>query len=306
MIETTEAPSRRLIQGAASPAAQADAPKRVRRAVGGHPRGLPVSALSLGWVALAVVVVLVPLGYLVSLSLMTQGQISAGLLFPAEPAWQNWGNAWNSAIPRGITNSLLAAFVGSLLTLALALPGAWTIVRHRTGGSALNGLILSPWLLPPVVAIIPLLTLLRMLGLINTLPGLTLVYALMNVPVAIWLLDGFIRRIPVEIEEAARLDGAGELQLLRRVVVPVLGPALIAVGVIVVILNYNEFLFATFLTQSEGSQTVPVVLAGMLSERVQDFGRIAASSLLAIFPIFTIAVLLQRHLVEGLTTGAVK
>ncbi|GAA1138668.1 carbohydrate ABC transporter permease [Nesterenkonia lutea] len=262
--------------------------------------------LSYGWVALSAVVVLVPLAYLASLSLMTQGQISAGLLLPAEPAWQNWGNAWNSAIPRGIANSLAAAFIGALLTLALALPGAWTIARHRTGGSALSGLILSPWLLPPVVAIIPLLTLLRLLGLINTLPGLTLVYALMNVPVAIWLLDGFIRRIPVEIEEAARLDGAGELQLLFRVVVPVLGPALIAVGVIVAILNYNEFLFATFLTQSEGSQTVPVVLAGMLSERVQDFGRIAASSLLAVIPIFTIAVLLQRHLVEGLTTGAVK
>jgi multiple sugar transport system permease protein len=85
-----------------------------------------------------------------------------------------------------------------------------------------------------------------------------------------------------------------------------LAPALIAVGVIVAILNYNEFLFATFLTQSEDVQTVPVLLAGMLSERIQDFGRIAASSLVAVFPVFTIAVLLQRYLVDGLTTGAVK
>jgi multiple sugar transport system permease protein len=136
--------------------------------------------------------------------------------------------------------------------------------------------------------------------------GLTLVYALVNIPVAIWLLDGFIRRIPVDIEEAGRLDGAGDFQLLVRVVAPMLAPALIAVGVIVAILNYNEFLFATFLTQSEDVQTVPVLLAGMLSERIQDFGRIAASSLVAVFPVFTIAVLLQRYLVDGLTTGAVK
>jgi multiple sugar transport system permease protein len=145
-----------------------------------------------------------------------------------------------------------------------------------------------------------------MLGLTNTLVGLTLVYALVNIPVAIWLLDGFIRRIPVDIEEAGRLDGAGDFQLLIRVVAPMLAPALIAVGVIVAILNYNEFLFATFLTQSEDVQTVPVLLAGMLSERIQDFGRIAASSLVAVFPVFTIAVLLQRYLVDGLTTGAVK
>lgn len=291
-----------IIEGPASTTLHGARPPRPRARRG----SLGPSAISYAWVALSAVVVVVPLLYLVALSLMTQGQISAGLLFPTDPAWQNWVNAWNSAIPRGIFNSLTAAFAGALLTLALALPGAWTIARHRTGGRALSGLILSPWLLPPIVAIIPLLTLLRVLGLINTLEGLTLVYALINVPVAIWLLDGFIRRIPVEIEEAARIDGAGEVQLLFRVVVPVLAPALIAVGVIVAILNYNEFLFATFLTQSQDSQTVPVVLAGMLSERVQDFGRIAASSLLAVIPIFTIAVLLQRHLVEGLTTGAVK
>ena len=110
----------------------------------------------------------------------------------------------------------------------------------------------------------------------------------------------------MDIEEAGRLDGAGDFQLLVRVVAPMLAPALIAVGVIVAILNYNEFLFATFLTHSEDVQTVPVLLAVMLSERIQDFGRIAASSLVAVFPVFTIAVLLQRYVVDGLTTGAVK
>lgn len=264
------------------------------------------STLAGTWVLLAAVVVLVPLLYLVSISFMTQGQIAAGILLPTEPAFANWASAWDSDIPRGVLNSLIAASVGALLTLALALPGAWAIARHRTGGKALSGLILSPWLLPPIVAIIPLMTLLRALGLVNTLSGLTLVYALINVPVAIWLLDGFIRRIPAEIEEAARLDGASERQLLIHVVTPVLTPALIAVGVIVGILNYNEFLFATFLTQSQETQTVPVLLAGMLSERVQDFGLIAASSLIAVIPVFTVAVLLQRHLIVGLTTGAVK
>ncbi|WP_150460997.1 carbohydrate ABC transporter permease [Nesterenkonia ebinurensis] len=264
------------------------------------------SLLASGWVLLSLVAALVPLLYLLSISFMTQGQIAAGILLPTEPAFRNWANAWHSPIPQGVLNSLIAAAGGAILTLTFALPGAWTIARHRTGGKALSGLILSPWLLPPIVAIIPLLTLLRILGLTNTLEGLTLIYALINVPVAIWLLDGFIRRIPIEVEEAGRIDGANEWQLLTRVVVPMLIPALIAVGVIVAILNYNEFLFATFLTQSQDTQTVPVLLAGMLSERVQDFGRLAASSLMAVIPVFTIAVLLQRYLIEGLTTGAVK
>ncbi|TLP99744.1 carbohydrate ABC transporter permease [Nesterenkonia salmonea] len=286
-------------------AAQAFNSRRFRKRLPtpGKPRP---SLLANTWVLLSVIVVLVPLLYLISISFMTQGQIASGILVPTDPAFSNWSNAWDSAIPRGVLNSLMAAFGGAILTLLLALPGAWAIARHRTGGKALSGLILSPWLLPPIVAIIPLLTLLRILGLTNTLEGLTLVYALINVPVAIWLLDGFIRRIPVEIEEAGRIDGANEGQLLLRVVTPMLAPALIAVGVIAAILNYNEFLFATFLTQSQESQTVPVLLAGMLSERVQDFGRIAASSLIAVIPIFTVAVLLQRYLIEGLTTGAVK
>lgn len=262
--------------------------------------------LARGWVLCAVVVVVVPLLYLVSISFMTQGQVAAGILVPSEPAWQNWAAAWDSGLLRGVVNSLVAALGGAVLTLVLAVPGAWTIARHRTGGRTLSGLILSPWLLPPIVAILPLLTLLRMLGLTNTLAGLTLVYALMNVPVAVWLLDGFIRRIPVEIEEAGRIDGSSEPQLLIRVVVPLLVPGLIAVGVILAILNYSEFLFATFLTQSVQSETVTVLLASMLSERVQDFGGIAAASLMAVVPIFTLAVLLQRWLVEGLTTGAVK
>ncbi|MBD5380893.1 MAG: carbohydrate ABC transporter permease [Clavibacter sp.] len=238
---------------------------------------------------------------------MTQGEVSAGVLVPTDPAWQNWTAALTgSGLPRAILNSLATSVIGSVLSLAAALPAAWAMARHRTGGRVLAGLVLSPWLLPPVVAIVPVFTLLRILSLNNTLVGLTIVYALANVAVAVWLLEGFVRRIPVELDEAAQLDGAGEWRVLVSIVTPLLTPALVSVGVIVAVLDYQEFLFATFLTQGPAAQTFPVVLSLMLGERVQDFGKIAAASLIGVIPLFAAATLLQRRLVAGLTGGAVE
>lgn len=249
----------------------------------------------------------VPLLYLVSVSLMGRDETGQGVLFPAAPQWSNWSDVLvGTDLLRGILNSLVAAIGGALLTLAAALPAAWSIVRYRTGGTTLGATLMSPWLLPPIVAVVPLFTLLRVLGLNNTLGGLTLVYALVNIPVAIWLLEGFIRRLPIEIEEAAGIDGAGPVRVLVAIVAPLLAPALIAVGIIVAVLNYNEFLLATFLTQSPDAQTLPVVLSLFYGDRTPHYGRIAAASVIGVLPVFAVAVFLQRWLVGGLTVGAVR
>ncbi len=249
----------------------------------------------------------VPLLYLVSVSLMGRDETGQGVLVPADPQWSNWGDVLaGSDLLRGIGNSLVAALGGAALTLAAALPAAWSIVRYRTGGKTLAATLMSPWLLPPIVAVVPLFTLLRVAGLNNTLLGLTLVYALVNIPVAIWLLEGFVRRLPIEIEEAARIDGAGSVRLLVSVVTPLLAPALIAIGIIIAVMNYNEFLLATFLTQSPDAQTLPVVLSLFYGDRTPHYGRIAAASVIGVLPVFAVAVFLQRWLVGGLTVGAVR
>lgn len=259
------------------------------------------------FLVLALIGALVPIAYLVSVSLMSRGDVAAGILFPSNPQWSNWSTAFSqSNLPQGVANSLITSILGAVLTLVFALPASWAMVRYRTGGRTLAGTILSPWLLPPIVAVIPIFTLLRILGLNNTLAGLTLVYALANTAVAIWLLEGFVRKLPVELDEAAQLDGAGSFRVLFSVVTPLLTPALVAVGVIVAVLNYNEFVLATFLTQGPQAQTVPVVLSLMLGERIQDFGKIAAASLIGVIPVFAAAVVLQRWLVAGLTSGSVK
>lgn len=255
-------------------------------------------------VALGVLAALLPLLYLLSVSLMGRDETVAGVLWPAVPRWSNWTDVLTgSALPRAVLNSVVTAAGATLLTLALALPGAWAVARYRTGGRTLAATLLSPWLLPPIVAVVPLLTLLRVLGLNNTLLGLGLVYALVNVPVAVWLLEGFVRRLPREIEEAATVDGAGTWRLLGSVVAPLLAPALVAVGIIVAILNYNEYVLAAFLTQSEHAQTVPVALSLFYGDRTPHFGKIAAASLIGVAPVVAAAVVFQRRLVSGLTAG---
>ncbi|GGO60103.1 ABC transporter permease [Microbacterium nanhaiense] len=264
------------------------------------------SRIATGWLVAALVASIVPILYLVSVSFMSQGEVAAGRVLPTQPSLGAWTEAFSGPVPGAIVNSLLVSIVSSVVSLALALPAAWAIVRFRTGGRLLAGTFLAPWLLPPIVAIVPLFMLLRVLGLNNTLVGLILLYAIMNVGLAVWLLEGFVRRLPVELEEAARLDGAGEFGVLVRIIVPLTGPALVAVGVIVVILSYNEYLFAAFVTQSEQSRTVPVVIGLLLSERIQDFGKVAAASLMGAIPPLAVAGLLQKRLVEGLTSGALK
>lgn len=263
----------------------------------------PVASTVL-FVALAVT--LVPLLYLFSVSLMGRDETVSGVLWSADPHWSNWGDVLATDIPRSILNSVLAALGGALISLTFAVPGAWAIVRHNAGGRTLGATLMSPWLLPPIVAVVPLLTLLRVIGLNNTLVGLTLVYALVNVPVAVWLLEGFVRRLTVEIEEAARIDGAGSARMLWSVVVPLLLPSLVAIGIIVAILNYNEFLLATFLTQSVDAQTFPVALSLFYGDRTPHFGKIAAASFIGVIPVFAAAVFFQRWLVGGLTAGAVR
>lgn len=258
-------------------------------------------------IVLALIGTIVPLLYLLSLSLMGRGETVAGILFTTDPKWENWAYvATESDMPRAVLNSIIAALGGTVLTLALSLPGAWAIVQYRTGGRSLASLVTAPWLLPPVVALIPLFMLLRWLQLNDTLLGLTLIYALVNVPVGVWLLEGFLRKLPTEVFEAAALDGAKPWRMLVSVVAPMMTAALVAVGTIIAILNYNEFLLATFITQSPESQTAPVALSLFYGDRTPHNGRIAAASIMVVIPVFAIASILQRKLVAGLASGVGK
>lgn len=250
---------------------------------------------------------LVPLVYLVTLAFMPHSEVLAGRILPERWTLENWPAFWERMpmLAYG-ANSIFAAVVGSIISLAIATLVAYAIVRLKTGGGFLPTFVLSAFVAPPVVAIIPLFFLLRGAGLLNQPLGLALIYGLVNVAVATWLIQGFIERVPHELEEAAQIDGAGPIRTLVQVVLPLLVPGLIATGIIVLILNYNELLFALTMSQSKQSQTLPVAISLFQGDRGVQFGQMAAASLTAMLPVYLAAVFMQKWLVGGLTSGAVK
>lgn len=260
-------------------------------------------AISLG-VLVTVVFIVSPILYLGILSITSQGEVLSGRILPERPVVENWRITF-STIPlwRFLRNSLITATASSLLTLALSFPLAYAVVRLRIGGQVVPTVVLASYTTPPIVAAIPLFFLLRRLELINSVFGLTLVYAAANVPVAFYLLDNFLLRIPEEIEEAAWLDGAGTLRALAEVVLPLALPGLTATGIICGILAYNEFLFALLFTYSPVSQTLPVAISLFQGDKLVQFGQMAVASLVGMVPVYALGTLLQRWLIGGLTGG---
>jgi multiple sugar transport system permease protein len=263
----------------------------------------------LRWAGLALVLIffLAPIAYLVLVSLKPQPEVLSGRLLPSRIAWENWPDAFRSVeVLLFLRNSVIVALLSAALTMLLAVPAVYAMVRFRTGGSLLRSVVLSSYVVPPIVAVIPLFYLLKWGQLIDTLPGLAIVHGLVNVPVAVWLLDSFVREVPRDIEEASWVDGSGRVGTLLRIVLPLMAPGLVAVAIICVILSYNEFLFALVLTYRPQTQTLPVGIALFQGDRLVQFGQMAAASLTGMIPVYLVALFFQRGLIRGLTSGAVK
>lgn len=260
-------------------------------------------------VVLAVVasVALLPLLFLVSLSLRSVDDIANGGWLPSVFVWSNFSKAF-STVPLStmLANSWVVAIGATVLTSLVAVPAAYVTARAGVRGERLQTVLLASYCAPPIVAVLPLYYLLKQADLTNTAVGLILVNGLANVPVAVWLLDGFVRRIPVEIEEAGWVDGLSTTGGLVRLVLPLLAPGLVAALLICLFLSYNEFLFAVSFSQSTDSQTLPVGLSLFQGDRTVQFGQQAAASLVGIVPMYVLAVVAQKWLVGGLSAGAVK
>jgi multiple sugar transport system permease protein len=269
-----------------------------------------------GWLAvrtslgIAALIALLPIFYLVSLSLRRNDDILSGSWIPRVVSWNNWPDAFD-ALPQNlgwyVFNSWTVAGGAAIISLLIAVPGAVFTARAKAAGERLLAIALTAYCAPPVVAMVPLFLLLHYAGLLNTLLGLVLVNGIANVPIALWLIDGFVRRVPIEIEEASWIDGASRWTTLRRVLLPLMWPGVVATGLICLFVAYSEFLFAVSYAQTEDSQTLTVALSIFQSSGKDiNYGKEAVASLVGILPMYALAFLSQRWLVAGLTAGAVK
>jgi multiple sugar transport system permease protein len=230
-------------------------------------------------------------------------------LIPKNPTLQNYVTAFTEQdLARSALNSLIVAGSAAALTVLIAMPAAYSLVRFRTRLTTITlGWVLVSQLFPFVLLVIPLFLILKEAGLTNTRFGLILVYVTWSLPFALWMLQGFVRSIPRELEDAAAVDGATRMQVLRRVVAPLLAPGLVATALFAFISGWNEFFFALVLLKSPELATLPVTLARFVGvEGIARLGPLAAGSLLATLPSLIFFAVLQRRLAEGSLAGAVK
>ncbi|MDH6515737.1 multiple sugar transport system permease protein [Streptomyces sp. SAI-135] len=228
---------------------------------------------------------------------------------PRDPTLDNFRQAFDEQpLLRAAGNSLLAALAAAVIAVLLATPLAYVMARHRTRlAKAATGWVVVSQAFPLVLVIIPLFLVLKNLRLVNSLAGLVLVYVVWALPFALWMLVGYVRAVPTELEEAAAVDGAGRLRTLVSVTAPLLAPGIVATALFAFITAWNEFFFALVLLKTADKQTLPVVLTHFIgAEGVADLGPLAAAAFLATLPSLVIFAIIQRRITGGMLAGAVK
>jgi len=202
--------------------------------------------------------------------------------------------------------SALVSFVTVAITVPLGAAASYVLSRHRfRGRDSLFLAILISQFVPAVVVAIPFFNLFRTLGLIDTPVALIIVYLSFTLPYAIWMLRGFFDALPVEVEEAAFIDGCNELQTLRYVTLPLVMPGLLVAGVFAFISAWNEYFFALILTRSD-SLTLPVAMQTITGPRGPMWQQVSAAGIVVMVPILVMSLFIRKYFVEGITVGAVK
>ncbi|MEU9559285.1 carbohydrate ABC transporter permease [Streptomyces fumanus] len=228
---------------------------------------------------------------------------------PKDPTLDNFRQAFDEQpLLRAGANSLLAASGAAVLAVLIATPLAYATTRYRSRlGRALTGWVVVSQAFPFVLVIIPLFLVLKNLRLIDSVPGLVLVYVVWALPFALWMLAGYVRAVPAELEEAAAVDGAGRLRTLVSVTAPLLAPGIVATALFAFVTAWNEFFFALVLLKTPEKQTLPVVLTHFIgAEGVADLGPLAAAAFLATLPSLVVFAIVQRRITGGMLAGAVK
>jgi multiple sugar transport system permease protein len=211
-----------------------------------------------------------------------------------------------SQLPRYFLNSLIVSTGTTVLSLAVGCLAAYSLARFRFRAKRYMLLsILFVRMVPAVVLVIPIYTLWRSLGLLDTQQGLILAYLSFNLPFVIWMMRGFFVDIPVEIEEAALIDGCSRLSALVRVILPLAAPGIAATSIFALLLGWNEFLFAVLLTADRAKTLTPAIL-NYVTDRAILWGNLYAAASIVLLPVLLFSLAVQKHLARGLTGGAVK
>jgi multiple sugar transport system permease protein len=270
---------------------------------------LPQKIITYSLLILLAIAILFPVYYMVIISLKTSKDIyRTPSLLPVNATLQNYEDLFvKEEFFKNIRNSFTIAGLSTLISVSLSCMAAYSLVRLRYRFRTWIGrLIMLTWLTPGALLFIPLSVIIARLGLGNTAHGLIFVYLTFAAPLSTWLLMGYFRGIPRELEEQAMVDGATRMQAFYRIIIPLSVPGLIAVSVFTFTGAWNELLLALIFITSPDLQTVSVQISYLITGDVFRFGLIMAAAVSSALPIMIIYFLAQRFVVQGLTAGAVK
>jgi multiple sugar transport system permease protein len=258
----------------------------------------------------AALVVLTPVAWVFAAGFRTQISLLIGEFWftPVMTSFQDVLFSKTSVFLTNFGNSLIVAVASTLLTLAAAFLGAWSLHRMRWPGWVVHlclGWAMVFHMIPPITLAGAWYTMFRTVGIDNTLFGITLAHATLNLPMALWLMGVFVQDVPKELEEAAVIDGATTPVLLAKVVLPIVAPGLAATAVLCFVFSWNEFPAALVLS-TKPTATVPVAIAKFAQDFEIQYTQMAASAALSIIPAVILLIVCQRYIVKGLTMGAVK
>jgi ABC-type glycerol-3-phosphate transport system permease component len=273
-----------------------------------QPSRLARAGLALAQIVLALIILL-PFFWMVSVSLKPGDEPFAipANLWPDDPTLQNYVTAFRPEFKIYFINSIVVSLSTVVITVTLALLAAYTFTRSQTRTILVcMSLVVAAQMFPASAIIIPIYKLMKTADLLNTYASLVLAYITVTLPVAIWMLRAFMARLPVELDEAAAIDGCGPLRTFFAVILPLCRPGIVATVVFVLIVTWQEFLFALSFTSTKEMRTLPVGMNDFIGQYGIRYGELMASSVLVSIPVVAIFFLLQRQFVAGLTAGALR
>ncbi len=260
--------------------------------------------------AVYMIAVTLPIYYMILTSLRTQRDVynREAMLTPANLTIQNYVTVLTSSnMTTWMRNSVVVALVSAAIAVTIGVLAAYSLARLKFWGSqTMARSVLFMYLLPASLLFIPMFLVMSNLNMLNTLWALMIAYQTFNVPFCTWMLLGYFRNMPVEMEDAALIDGCTRMQVLRHIVLPLAGPGIVTAFIFAFTNSWNEFLFAAVLVQRNELRTIPI---GLYSFQVADvllWGQLMAAAVLATIPVVILFMFVQRYVVQGLTMGSVK
>jgi len=264
-----------------------------------------------GLILLYIIFLLFPLLWVVASSLKSTQEIYSGspTILPQNISFDHYISVVNGQqVFNSMWNSVIVGVVSTILVILLAVPSAYAMVRYKSiVNNGILGWILVSQIFPVILVMIPLYVLLRYIGLTDSLVGLTLIYVVWSLPFVLWMMHGYIKSIPIELEEAAVIDGANRSQVIFKILMPLLLPAIGASALFAFISAWNEFFFAFVLMKSPALATLQVELARYTGMEGQArTGPLAAASVIATIPSIILFIFMRKWLTTGLVSGALK